>query len=371
MSDRRPAYDEEDEDDLDDRPRRRRRSVKKSKAWVWIAVAAGVLLLDGGGIGLWLLLSGGVSSDFDLVPRDAQAFVTIRVADALDSPLGKKMMDKLGKDPLNPLEEFEKKAGLTRKDIERVTVVFMDFKNPDGWVIFHTTKQYDKDKIRSAVEAEGVTFQEKTYDGKQYYLSGRDKGALCFHSDKVIVFASSAKLMEKCLDLPKKPKSGPLDEALEAASKKRNQFAAGINVPSDEVAKLRKMGNEKGGAEALAMFKALLEVKTAYMTAAVREDIECELGLTFPDKQKAKDAEETINNLLGTAKALLPVIEASLKQQGLGNGKEIAAEARKQIDQLKPKQSGKMVTLNWKFEGKALLDAIDMGLKQGLGQFRR
>src|SRR5262245_8825951 len=67
---RRPAEDEEEADDLDNRPRRRRRSTKKSKAWIWIAVAAGLLLV-GGGIGLWLLLSGGISSDFDLVPRDA------------------------------------------------------------------------------------------------------------------------------------------------------------------------------------------------------------------------------------------------------------------------------------------------------------
>src|SRR5262245_27542183 len=105
VSSRRPVEDEEEADDLDNRPRRCRRSTKQSKAWIWIAVAAGLLLV-GGGIGLWLLLRGGIDSDFDLVPRDAQAFITIRVADTFDSPLGKQMMDKIGKDQVRQLEEF-------------------------------------------------------------------------------------------------------------------------------------------------------------------------------------------------------------------------------------------------------------------------
>src|SRR5262249_12454842 len=67
---RSSAGDEEDGLDVHrPQPRRSTRKGKKSKKWVWITVAA-VLLLAGGGLALWLLLRGGTSSDFDLVPRD-------------------------------------------------------------------------------------------------------------------------------------------------------------------------------------------------------------------------------------------------------------------------------------------------------------
>src|SRR5262245_7527061 len=237
VSSRRPVEGEDEADDLDNRPRRRRRSSKKSKAWIWIGVAAGLLLV-GGGIGLWLLLRGGIDSDFDLVPRDAQGFVTIRVADALDSPLGTKMMDKFGKGQLDQLAEIGKKAGLSSKDIERITVVLLNIDKKEVWGIIQTKKPYEKEKILAAAREEGK-LEEKSHDGKQYYQLSSDNSAFCFYSSNIIVYAPSAKLLEKCLDLPKKPKSGPLDDALEAASKRRNQFAAGFNVPSDLVGPLR------------------------------------------------------------------------------------------------------------------------------------
>src|SRR5262249_34916195 len=113
-----------EEDFEDDRPRRR---IEKSRKGVWIAVAAAGLLLGGGGLGLWLWLRGGISSDFDLVPRDAQGFVTLRVADALDTPSGKKFLDPMGEKQLKELERLEGKLGITRKEIERVTLVYPDF----------------------------------------------------------------------------------------------------------------------------------------------------------------------------------------------------------------------------------------------------
>src|SRR5262245_3469800 len=118
---RRPDHDEDDLE-ADDRPRRQRSIRKKSKRWVWVAVAAGLLLV-GGGIGLWLLLRGGIDSDFDLVPRDAQFFITMRPADAIDSPLGKKFMNRLGPNVQANLDMAEKQFGLGLKDLERITLV--------------------------------------------------------------------------------------------------------------------------------------------------------------------------------------------------------------------------------------------------------
>src|SRR5262249_37577271 len=188
------------------------------------------------------------------------------------------------------------------KDLERVTVVFMDTKNPDFWVIVKTTKPYDKEKSLSLIKQEEGRLEEKSYDGKQYYV-GRE-AAFCFYSKDVIVIAQSAKLLEKCLSLPKKPKSGPLDDALEAASKRRNQFAAGFNVPSDLVDPFRNKMPQQAEP-----FKPFLNVKSGYMTVSITKDIEFEVSAAFSDKDQAKKAESAIGDLIGTLRLGLTAFE--------------------------------------------------------------
>src|SRR5205807_10413094 len=114
---------------------------------------------------------------------------------------------------LKELEKIEDRFGLTRKDIERVTWVLIDFKHQDFWAIVHTTKAYDKDKIFSAIKKQEGEVTEKSFDGKTYYQAGRGKGTFWFPSNRIIVVASSREAMEKCLTLPAKPQSGPLDDA--------------------------------------------------------------------------------------------------------------------------------------------------------------
>ncbi|MBI1917778.1 MAG: hypothetical protein HYS12_24045 [Planctomycetes bacterium] len=337
---------DEDEEFEDNRPRRRRRRAKKSKLWIWIAAAAGVLLI-GGGLALWLLLRGGTSSDFDLVPRDAQGFITVRVADLVDSPLGKQFMDRMG-GRLKEVEKWEDKLGLSRKDIERVTWVFIDAEKNAGWLIVKTNKAYDKDKIMSSLK-EG-DLKEQQANGKTYYLDSGGPGALCFHSDRMFLIASSGDTMETCLALPKKPKSGPLDEALQMASKGKNQYAAGINVPSDKIEPLRK--NIFVAATPLKVF---LDAKTAYMTMACKNDIDWEIGVTFADKGKAKEAEKAVNDSLSQFKA-----------QGNIPG------AKKQLDTLKPRLSGTSLYFSGTLKVSDFLEGLDMALKmQGFDRFFR
>src|SRR5262249_24123725 len=145
----RRGFEEDEDEALDVDRRRRRRRGKKSKQWIWIAGAVTLLLV--GGLVAWLLLRGGIDSDFDLVPRDAQAFATLRVAALLDSPLGKKVADKLERQ-MKPLEQFEAELGLSRKDIDRITGVLVDYEKETWWVIIQTKKAYDKDKLLAAAK---------------------------------------------------------------------------------------------------------------------------------------------------------------------------------------------------------------------------
>src|SRR5262249_37841028 len=152
--------------------------------------------------------------------------------------------------------------------------------------------------------------------------------------------------MEKCLALPKKPKSGPLEDALEKASKGKNQFAAGVNVAAFNLGQFR---NQLG--PAAAKLGVFLDIKTAYATYAVKNDIDWEFGATFPDRDKAKEAEKTINDAIGSIRTALPLMAQNGQQGGKGGGQgqgggvndQMLAKAMKRLEDLKAKQSGKTV----------------------------
>ncbi len=372
----RPAYDEDDLDDLDDlddRPRRRRRSVKKSKAWVWVAVVAGLLLV-GGGIGLWLWLNSGISGDFELVPRDAQFFVTMRPADAVDSPLGKKLMDRLRPFVKAGLEEGEKRVGLGLKDVERVTFVMPELEKPqEFWAIIHTGKAYDKDKILSLME----DTEEKSYNGKKYYHRKFGDFALHFYSRRDIVLATE-KGLEKCLDR-KWAKSGPLDEALGLASNKKNQLVMAVNLPPDLMKKARDQVNKVGARltpEQQQAVKFVLDLKTAYMTVAIKDDIDSEMVLAFPDADRASQAEQAYNEYLAETKKNLPKMREELKQAfqllRLRSPDRLLKEWEKQFG-AKPTRNGKTLTMTGRLEGSVLLEIVDelAGGKLGGGGWKR
>jgi uncharacterized protein DUF1559 len=325
--DERPRRRARDEEDEEDRPRKR----KKGGAKKWIFIGAGVAAVAGIAVLLWLLLGGGISSDFDLVPRDAQGFVTVRVADLLDTPAGKKLMGKAG-DAEKQLKEFEDKAGLSLKDVERVTLVVADADKKLIWGIVQTSKAIDKDKILEAIGKP----PEKNHAGKTYY--GKNDGAVAFLGPKLAVVGSEDGV-KACLEM-KKPGSGPLSDALKLASKKKYQIAGGVNVTAALAGQLQKGGRNAGP------FKDLLEVKAASFGIAVKDDLQLDFSAEFPDKDKAKSVASTINDKF--------VKEAKSKGGDIFKNLTDA------------KQSGKSVEINWKFD-KSVVDEADKLVAMLLG----
>lgn len=371
----------ESDEEGEERPRRRRKRARKAFPWVWVGAGAAALLLVGGGVAVWLLVfRGGVSGDFDLVPRDAQVFATVRVADTLQSPLGKKVMDKLS-GQLAELRQMESKTGLKLEDIERATFVGFDLQNQLGWGIIKTTKKYEKDKILGLVPGRA---KENSHQGKTYYDLGPD-GAIYFPSDTVIVFASK-KAITVVLDM-KKPKSGPLADTLELASQKKFQFVAGVNIQPAWTQQLRMLaggapGGVPGGARPgggrpgqppmgggplpgmdLSAFLPLLETKTAYSTFAIKDDIEWELGLTYADKDQAEKASQAITKGVEMAKGFLGMAQLAGGLGGAPINAQMLQQVNKSLDQLKPKQSGSTVTMSGKEDGATVLSTLDAALR--------
>ena len=315
---RRRGRDEDEEED--DRPRKR----KKGGAKKWLFIGAGVAAVAGIAVLLWLLLSGGTSSDFDLVPRDAQGFVTIRVADLVNTPIGKKMMDKAG-DQQKFLKEIEDKAGLSLKDIERVTIVVVDGDKQVMWGIVQTSRAIDKDKFLKLLDNP----KESSHAGKTYYVKG--DGGVAFLGPKLLVGGPEAGL-KKCLEM-KKPGSGPLSDALKLASKKKYQIAGGINI-TGALAEVLK----KGGGRGAQQMKDLLDVKSASFGIAAGEGIQLDASAEFSSKDKAKDVATMINSFIAFAKA-----------GGGGDSMKGVTDA---------KASGKSLEISWKFD-KSVMDQAD------------
>ena len=60
-------------------------------------------------------------SDLALVPRNGEAFVTIRVGDLADTKPGKDFLTQLRKEAGNVATELEKELGVSLTDIERLS----------------------------------------------------------------------------------------------------------------------------------------------------------------------------------------------------------------------------------------------------------
>jgi hypothetical protein len=309
-----------------------------------------VLLL---GAALWWLFSGGVSSDFELVPHDAQAFATVRVADLLETPFGKKTLDSLGAKAGAVLGDVEHETGLTPRDIDRLTLLVLNLDAKVYAAIVQTRKPYDRAKVlkpeRNPREAE--------YAGRKYYQLGGD--AIYFHTDRVVVFGTEEGV-KRALD-PKKAKSGPLSDSLTLASKSRYQVVTGGSVPQNRLQELRRTGEPF-----TKQFAALFEVQTAHLALAVKDDVAWEVGLTFADKTRAKEGEEALKKGLSLARTMLPLLEMTRKPQGENQMNEMLSLAGKELDKIEVKQSGAVVTLSGRTEGSTLLTLLGGGLVEVL-----
>ena len=270
-----------------------------SGAGFWVGMVLVLLMLGGGGFAAWwFLIRDATPADLRLVPADATAFVSVRVADVWKSDEMKKMVGMSAVLFGNSLKEQEAKFGLELGDLERVTTVVGevgDLKDdPAVWVIFLTSKDYDKDKIRHEIMPGAA---EQTSGKFKYYAAGRDtKGpVLYFHSDRIFVFASQ-KGIKACFDqIENRKKDGALKAAIKEASGKHQVVAAGV-LPAELTAKMHKdMPPE------VEPYKALLDVKAAMLVAdLLGQSSRAEFTLTYADSGqagKAKDAAESLRKM--------------------------------------------------------------------------
>jgi ribosomal protein S27E len=301
------AVDADEEDEEDERPRKKKKKAKQGGGMVlWICVGVGALLLIGGGVALAIFTGvfggGAAAGDLALIPSDAEAFVTVKVADIWNNPAVQDSIKAIPKMPgrPDPIAEMEKEMGVNPGEIDRATVVLKDQHGKRIWVVLSTTKPYDRKKITDQLKPE-----EKKYEGRAYQVDKVDPTKwVMMSSDRQLVIATSENEIKEVIDLmagKKKGGGGKLASAVSAAG--RSQFVAGFVIPAEQAA----MANDPRMAQVpgLAGLKPIAEAQSGTLSLnANGNSLTIELAATYPNDAKAAAAKKALDDLKGAAPLL-------------------------------------------------------------------
>jgi hypothetical protein len=309
-----------------------------------LAQGAAVILLLVGVAGLWWLFfrsDSAISSEYDLVPRDALAFFTVKVSDVLKSPSGasaKRLAQVL------PDSDVVHDLGVKLEDIDRLTAVTYDFELA-SWVILHMVKDYDAARLVH----ESTFSMEAAFQGRPYYTDGRH-GLLLIDRRTLVVGPNEG--IERCLSLPQRRERGTLDEAIRLASRNEHPAVAGVNGP--RFAHLVRT-RSKGWVD-LIKPKELFDARLLTATGDISDKVNIEVRIDFGTADTAELIVREITPLIPQAQGML--LGVSFFRLG-GDPQKLNALAAKGLDQLVLKQDGKVVHFHLAFEMKELLGTIE------------
>lgn len=298
--------------------RRRRRNVI-------LFASLGFLLLAGLALGVWLLLRNPSPVDpkkdkddappglahFEMVPRDAPFFFSVRVADLWNS----KPLEKARAEWGNKADDFLSRAmGIRISDIERMTVVLADVPDvnprhapiPNFWIILHMKAAFNADAVRLRV-APGALVRDVA--GKKIYTNA--DMAFHFPNDKEI-WAGKESAIEDLLSGRKKPAmEGPLKDAILLAAKNKHHLVTAVHLPPAFRAELERLPDFP------ALAKPFMELTSAQAAFNADPGGEFEARLKFKREDAARDAAKVIWVGLGGAQDELKKLRATAPAHAL------------------------------------------------------
>lgn len=277
-----------------------------------------------------------------------------QIKQVLDGADAKKMLEKLGVDPL--------------KDIDRVTVGAWG-KQEDGSALFVIRGKFDPVKLFEAAESEakanpdkmsiikegGRTLVKYTADNqpKPMYLSVATEGA-AGKEKYSIVGGSDKKLVLDAMTAAEKGTKAALNKDLAALVLKQDEkatmFACGVTEGKIEGL---PPGVNIPGVDSAKLGKQLEKMANVSMTLRLAADVNLEVNMGMKDEAAADDFGATLAQLIETAKNLLPLVAGQQPQF-----KPLADEVAKT---LVSKVKDKEVTLTVKLSGDAIGKATGAG----------
>jgi predicted RNA-binding Zn-ribbon protein involved in translation (DUF1610 family) len=351
------------------RPRPEDLKVRRSPLpWIIAGVAA-LLLLVGGAVGGYFLFKGkdkpetaggsqgpggtpaaAVIRDVDLIPGDAQGFAKVRLADSLNSEMGKKAMAEALKNAgappgFDPMAVVQQQTGVNLNKIDSLTLVSDDVQNKIVWGLVTSTQPFNRDQLFAAGLFQGKKPEEIQDAGRTLYVfvaPDRERWLFCFLHDQLMLAGTEAGV-KACLKLiggPKRP--GPLDDAIRRAGEKHTVFAAGnaAKLPPDALDQVRTSIPME-----FEFVKPVLDAQVLTLISDQGELLQMEVGLRMPDETRGQQAKEALDSLIKLARTLLPGLKGQLKDLPAPAGDNLYKQIQKALEDLKPEQNGPNVVV--------------------------
>jgi tetratricopeptide (TPR) repeat protein/tRNA A-37 threonylcarbamoyl transferase component Bud32 len=254
-------------------------------------------------------------ADLDLVPRDAFAFATMRVADLWARQDLQNLAAMLnpqqaagGRPASEELARLQRDTGIAPQDIERLTLVVPKQQDPSGSVfLLALTRPYDRERVYDAVTQRGSPMHPpETVGGKKVYFPVQEWGtAFCPFSDRVLLVGSAKPLrflLERDTKANAPAAGGPLRGALMLAAES-HPLVVGVHPPREIFESALKDLLLQKQQESLAEMEAASLVLD--LTAPAEGEgvhtlpgFSVDLDLTFPDEARARQGEAAVRNLL-------------------------------------------------------------------------
>jgi hypothetical protein len=305
-------------------------------------------------------------ADLAMIPGDAFAFATIRVADLWNDEGTKGLREQLAKEYPDKYKEAVKSVGVEPAEIERLTFIITktpgprDPGEPPIAILVATTKPYDQKKVLDFLVPDG---KKETRKDKTYYVLGE---AAVYPIDKSAFLMGRAEVVEDIMDRAGKKGDSALAPALALAAGKHH--AVGGMRPA---ALLEAFGNMIPGE--VEGFKPLLEAPAAYGSIDFGKEAKVEARLVTGGEAEAKDAVTAAKGLVALIQTVLPMGEKEIGKMPKGkvdNFKKLYKDFGEALKNVPIEAKGKDVTgaLTLKADTATISKAVLEGLIVAKGQ---
>lgn len=253
--------------------------------------------------------------DLALVPKDALAFVHMRVADLWTSPTLQFVQRQLDPKLFEAASlHLEKRFGLTLAEIDRITLVVLAQQPPqwpEPYFIVQTLKPINRERLLSVLLPGAL--QDSALG--MHYLQDRPGPAVRFLSDRLMVIGSQEGIRLHSAKLVRA--EGPLAVAVKEAADKHH-LVAGLHLSSDTSARLRglflgEQPNRKPDLMSTAL-GWLFDVQHGMVVMDLGYTTTCRTEFVFGGEWQAKRAFRTSHGVIVMLQALAAMGQLQMRQ---------------------------------------------------------
>jgi predicted Zn finger-like uncharacterized protein len=245
----------------------------------------------------------GLPADLNRVPRDALAFVSLRLADTLKRPIAAELRKQLQANSV--LASYKQLLGLEVTNIERAVVVFLALKpEVEGVALITTVKPYERERLLFMIAPEKRQIRAGT---TSYYVGQKYPAAVHFLNDRTFVLGLG-KDVKRFLERPiGKETSGPLSDALVAATGPHTLVVGARPRLLIPIEKKDVPAPYQG-------YLPLLDAKSATLSLDAGQDLRMDLRLVFANEEEAKKGQTAARQGLGLIGLIFAQLPGQLKK---------------------------------------------------------